>query len=276
MNDLEFNIWREWVKINLGLNLESDKKYLVEHRLNPLIQHFKLSNLTDLHREVSIGRNSLIKLAVIDAITTHETSWFRDSKPFELFQVEIFPKWISELKNGTRTQISIWSAACSTGQEPYTLAIILADLCKGDPQLISKIKIFASDVSESTLEEAKTGLYSDFAIQRGVELNIKNRWFNKKVAGWDIHDTIKKMVEFKCLNLAHPIYLSNKQDLILCRNVLIYFTPEMRLKILNDLERWMNKDGILILGASENSSGVSPKLTLKRFSSISYFEKKIT
>ena len=105
MNDLEFNIWREWVKINLGLNLESDKKYLVEHRLNPLIQHFKLSNLTDLHREVSIGRNSLIKLAVIDAITTHETSWFRDSKPFELFQVEIFPKWISELNNGTRTQI---------------------------------------------------------------------------------------------------------------------------------------------------------------------------
>jgi chemotaxis protein methyltransferase CheR len=274
MTDLEFNIWKEWVKVNLGLLLEDEKKYLVEHRLKPIALHFKLQNLTELHQEVAKNRNSMIKEAVITSITTHETSWFRDSKPFELFKTEIFPEWIKELREGKRNSIRIWSAACSTGQEPYSIAMILAELCFSDPNLLSKIQILATDVSENTVLEAQSGVFSDFAIQRGIDETLRKRWFTKEEHGWEISHKLKQMIHFKTTNLAHPIYLNNKQDLILCRNVLIYFTPDVRLKILNDMERWLNPNGIFMLGASENSEGIPSKLEKRRFSTIQYFLKK--
>lgn len=235
-----------------GLSLGENKRYLVESRLVPLAQSFGLTGIDQLVKEIRGGRVPRLKDAVIEAMTTNETSFFRDRTPFEELKQSLLPELIGARR--TSRSLRIWSAAGSTGQEPYSIAMMLAD---SFPELDSwRVEIVATDIAAAAIDRGKSGLYSTFEVQRGLPVQSLVKHFRQVGAQWEISETLRRKVRWERLNLLDDLRRLGMFDIVFCRNVLIYFTPETKATVLTRIRRQIHPDGALILGAAETAIGL--------------------
>ena len=249
----EYEAFKSFLQDACGILLGENKQYLVKSRLRRIMAENKLSTLGDLLDRVKRTGRSSLKEVVIDAMTTNETLWFRDNHPFRILQEKLLPEF-GDRKSAQ--SLRIWSAACSTGQEPYSVAMIIEEFRRQRPGRLRDVKITATDISKSVLEVARRGEYEMIAIGRGLSPERQKQFFTPAMNGsWQIRPQIKSMVEFRELNLLER-YMLGKFDIVMCRNVLIYFSAELKKDILTRIHATLNPGGYLILGASESLNGL--------------------
>ncbi|KXJ45038.1 MULTISPECIES: protein-glutamate O-methyltransferase CheR [Marinobacter] len=249
----EYEAFKTFLQDACGILLGDNKQYLVKSRLRRIMEENKLSTLGDLLDRVKRTGRSSLKEVVIDAMTTNETLWFRDNHPFRILQEKLLPEF-GDRKSAQ--SLRIWSAACSTGQEPYSVAMIIEEFRRQRPGRLRDVKITATDISKSVLEVARRGEYEMIAIGRGLSPERQKQFFTPAMNGsWQIRPQIKSMVEFRELNLLER-YMLGKFDIVMCRNVLIYFSAELKKDILTRIHATLNPGGYLILGASESLNGL--------------------
>jgi chemotaxis protein methyltransferase CheR len=252
MTEPEFEFLRTFLKARSGLSLAAEKRYLIESRLAPVCRRFELASLSDLVVRVKAGRDAEMERLVVEAMTTNETFFFRDRVPFDLFQNVLLPRFLSA--RAATKRLRIWCAAASTGQEPYSLAIILSEAAA---KLAGwKVEIVATDISTEVLEKAKAGLYSQFEVQRGLPIQMVLKYFTQVGEQWQIAPAIRSMVDYKPLNLIKDFSHLGTFDIVFCRNVLIYFSAEVKKDILTRIHATLKPGGYLILGASEALNGL--------------------
>lgn len=256
MNESDFEFLRNFLKTRSGLALPPEKRYLVESRLAPVCRSFETANLTDLVRSIRGGRNLALEDAVIEAMTTNETFFFRDKGPFDLFRDVLLPRYLTT-RSATR-HLRIWCAAASTGQEPYSLAMLLDEAAA---RLSGwKLEIVATDISTDVLSKAKAGLYNQFEVQRGLPIQLLLKHFTQVGDQWQISERIRSKVDYRPLNLIKDFAHLGAFDIIYCRNVLIYFDGPMKSNVLKRVANAMAPDGCLILGAAETVLGLTDAL----------------
>ena len=231
-----------------GISLTDEKAYLVENRLGELCRSIGLNSISALIQELRNKPGGQVKQQMVEAMTTNETSFFRDVTPFEALRMNIFPELL-ELRKASR-KLRIWSAAASTGQEAYTTAMLL-DM--NFSRLIKdwNIEILGTDLAEKVLERSRTGEYSQLEVNRGLPAQYLVAYFKKKASRWQISDQIRKLVRFEQMNLLDVPASLAPFDVIFCRNVLIYFDDQTKRKVLSVLHSKLRPDGYLMLGASE-------------------------
>ncbi|WP_138437510.1 CheR family methyltransferase [Marinobacter shengliensis] len=249
----EYEAFKTFLQDACGILLGDNKQYLVKSRLRRILEENNLNSLGELlDRLKRVGRSGLREL-VIDAMTTNETLWFRDNHPFRILQDKLLPEFA---ERNSLQPLRIWSAACSTGQEPYSVGMVVDEFRRIRPGKLRDVKITATDISKSVLEVARRGEYEMIAIGRGLSPERQKQFFTPSPnGGWQIKPQIKAMVEFKELNLLERCMLG-KFDIIMCRNVLIYFSADLKKDILTRMHGALNPGGYLILGASESLNGL--------------------
>ncbi len=244
-----------------GITLGSDKEYLVRSRLTPLLPMLGFETLSDLLKIVGPFMDNRIKNCILDAMTTNETLWFRDNYPFTALSEKVFPSLV-----GKKSPIRIWSAASSSGQEAYSIAMTATEYAYHHPKTWGNlVEIIASDISMSMLAQARLGIYDDLSLTRGLSLEKKAKFFQPyDQRHMQICQHIRQMVTFFAHNLQDNAESFGKFDVIFCRNVLIYFSPSMKEKVIQHLSQRLNPNGFLILGGSESLSGLRDKFTMIR------------
>jgi chemotaxis protein methyltransferase CheR len=255
MNQADFDYLCALVKERSGLVLTKDKAYLLENRLMPLARKRSIAGLEGLVGALKAGDQVLLG-EVVDAMTTNESFFFRDTKPFDQFKNMVLPKLLQARTE--RKALRIWSAAASTGQEPYTLAMLLKEIA---PQLAGwRVEILGTDISPTVLERARQGIYTQFEVQRGLPIQFLVKYF-KQVDnnGWQIDAGVRAMVTYREFNLLKDLTAIGPCDVVFCRNVLIYFDQETKARVLDGIARLLPKDGCLFLGGAETVLGVSSK-----------------
>jgi len=257
-----------------GIDLDKKKTYLFETRLGPLVKDSGFSTYSELYYKAKMDKS--LERNIINAITTNETSFFRDTGPFELLQHKILPDLIDKRTDKSSRllpiSLSVWSAACSTGQEVFSIAITLKELL---PDLKKyNIKLLGTDISDSVVAQASYGAFGKFEIERGLPKDKLAKYFSPNGGKWKIKDEIRSMANFKKLNLMLPFSGLGKFDIILCRNVAIYFSMEDKKKVFNKISEILKPDGYLIIGSTESLTGISPKFEPKRYLRSVYYELK--
>ncbi len=253
MNEAEFDFFVRYLHERSGILLTKDKTYLVESRLTPLVRAHGFASLAALISDLRVTNNPALGEEVVDAMTTNETFFFRDKIPFERFTDVILPDLLKA--RATEKRLRIWCAASSTGQEPYSLAMLLKERSAQLPGW--KIDIVATDLSASVIQRAKAGCYSQFEVQRGLPIQLLLRYFEQKGDVWEIAPAIRSMVQFRTLNLLRDFSALGRFDVVFCRNVLIYFDEKTRVSLLERIARMMAPDGFLTLGAAETVIGLT-------------------
>ena len=264
MRTLSDDIYKQFctfLEAQCGIVLGENKQYLVKSRLIPLMAQFKIESLADVIQQAMSNRDRQLRTMVIDAMTTNETLWFRDQYPFELLGSKLFPELLESKK-----QIKIWSAASSSGQEAYSIGMSVLEHKKIKPGLDFNVQIVGTDISDSMLDLCKAGEYDLLALSRGLSDERKRQFFVPVEGGskMQIKPEVKKMTTFKSLNLLESYSSVGKFDIIFCRNVLIYFSNDVKTKILNQFSTALNPGGYLILGASESLSALTDKFEMVR------------
>ncbi len=258
MNIDDFNLVAKILKDRSGLVLGSDKAYLLESRLNPVARKYDLAGVDDLVAMIRAGGNEKLLVDITEAMTTNESFFFRDQKPFDQFRDLVLP-YMLDHRSQAKT-LRIWCAACSSGQEPYSLAMLLKEQAAGLAGWT--IEILATDLSLEILSKAKEGVYSQFEVQRGLPVGLLVKYFKQDGERWQISDEIRSMVSFKPHNLLHQPQGLQQVDVVFCRNVLIYFDPETKTTTLDSISSVMAEDGFLFLGGAETVLGVSERFQL--------------
>ena len=253
MTPYDYEFIRKLLKQRSGLTLSAEKHYLVESRLLPVARKRGVAHLSDLVRMMKAGDNEALTADVVEAMTTNETFFFRDRIPFEHFKTFIMPSLLATRARHKR--IRIWCAAASTGQEPYSLAMMLKDMGRQIDGF--RIEIIATDISNEVLEKAKAGIYSQFEVQRGLPIQMLMKYFSQVGEMWQIGPDIRSMVQFRPLNLMSDFSRLGMFDLVVCRNVLIYFDQQTKIDVLERLNRLTAPDGFLVLGAAETVIGLT-------------------
>ena len=253
MTPIEYDYLRKLLKDRSGLVLAADKQYLVESRLLPVARKVGAGTLSELVQKLKSTGAEPLAVDVIEAMTTNETFFFRDKIPFDHFRETIMPA-LRAAREAQR-RVRIWCAACSTGQEPYSLAICLKEMSQ---QIAGwRIEIISTDISQEVLEKAKAGIYSQFEVQRGLPIQLLVKYFTQVGEMWQIAPDIRAMVQYRTLNLLQDFSQLGTFDVVFCRNVLIYFDQERKIDILGRLARVMEPDGYLVLGAAETVVGLT-------------------
>ena len=270
----EFQLFKKYIYDSSGIALEPGKEYLLETRLNSLIDKYACTTFRDLHRKSKADLSKKIEEEIIDAISTNETYFFRDKTPFELLQHKIFPDLIDKRsKNSTlKPSLRLWSAASSTGQEIYSIAMTLDGM--GISTSNYSIKLLGTDISDAAVAQASYGSYNKFEVSRGLEPQKLKKYFHETEEKWRINDQIRIMVQFKKLNLMKPFSGIGKFDIILCRNVMIYFTQEDRKKIYTNLARVLEPDGYLMIGSTESLTNVTDIFQSQRYLNSTFYQFK--
>jgi chemotaxis protein methyltransferase CheR len=240
-----------------GLVLSTDKGYLLESRLAPLARAEGFPSIEALIGAARRGGEDRLLWAITEALATHETFFFRDNTPFDLFKQEILP--VLSRARGNSSTIRIWCAACSSGQEPYSLAMLLEEERARLGGL--RFEIVATDMAPRVLEKAKAGIYSQFEVQRGLAIQRLVQHFEQQGDQWRIKPNIRAMVNFQKQNLLEPFSNLGQFDVIFCRNVLIYFDADTKKRVLSRLASQTAQDGYLIMGAAETVVGLSQDYT---------------
>ena len=256
MTDVEFDFLRSYLKTRSGLALSGEKRYLIESRLGPVCRRFNLATLHDLANALKNGRDVAMEKAVVEAMTTNETFFFRDRAPFDLFRDVLLPEAMA--RRAAQRRLRIWCAAASTGQEPYSLAMLLHEAA---PRLAGwSVDLVATDLSTEVLEKAKAGLYSHFEVQRGLPVQLLIKHFEQVGEQWRIAANLRQMVDFRPLNLLQPFDGLGTFDIVYCRNVLIYFDAATKGDVLARIGASLAPDGALLLGAAETVIGLTDRL----------------
>jgi len=242
----------DFLKRTSGLSLGSEKEYLVTSRLQPLARELGLSGISEIVQRLQTGTEPNLATAVMEAMTTNETSFFRDGIPFEELRNYMLPQLLAT-RSGYRS-LRIWSAACSTGQEPYTLAILLHEML---PDIRSwRIEIVATDIDQTVLQRASAGRYSDRELKRGLPEEYLNRYFVHDGEAYQACESLRSLITWKQLNLLKDFSGLGRFDIVFCRNVLIYFDNEDKIDIARRIHRQLASDGFLMLGAAETVIGL--------------------
>jgi len=252
VNQPDYEFLRKLLRDKSGLDLSADKQYLIESRLLPLARKAGLGSISDLVQKLRDGSAVLVN-QVVEAMTTNETFFFRDKVPFDHFREAVMPELLKARAN--RKSVRIWCAAGSTGQEPYSLAMCLREMSVALSGW--RVEIIATDLSQEVLEKSKSGLYSQFEVQRGLPIQFLVKHFKQVGELWQINPDIRAMVQHRQLNLLHDFSQLGTFDVIFCRNVLIYFDQETKINIFGRLAKLMEPDGFLVLGAAETVVGLT-------------------
>jgi chemotaxis protein methyltransferase CheR len=248
---LDYEFLRKLLKDRSGLDLSSDKQYLVESRLIPLAQRAGLSGITELVVKIKGGAAALTS-EVVEAMTTNETFFFRDKIPFDHLREAVLPALVQA--RAARRALRIWCAASSTGQEPYSIAMCVKEFAGLAGW---RVEIVATDLSQAVLEKSKSGIFSQFEVQRGLPIQMLVKYFAQTGELWQINAEIRAMVQHRQLNLLQDFSHLGTFDVIFCRNVLIYFDPDTKAAIFGRLAKMLEPDGVLALGAAESVVGIS-------------------
>ena len=260
----EMPVWSRYIQEICGIYLDDSKGYLLETRLSSLLVETGASNFSDLFQKARADASSKIRRNIIEAITTNETSFFRDTSPFDLLRNKLIPDLIDRRsKSGARIPLRIWSAACSTGQEAYSTAIVLKELL-GDLSRYD-IRILGTDISNKVVAQASYGEYGRLELERGLGPDALARHFMVSGDRWKVRDEIRAMATFRTMNLLEPFSFPSPFDIIFCRNVAIYFTEADKTRLFRNLSKYLAKDGGLIIGSTESISGLCPELEPKRY-----------
>jgi chemotaxis protein methyltransferase CheR len=271
LHDKEYVLFRDFLEQQCGIVLGDNKQYLVKSRLAPLMQRFGLATLSELVNKTLSPFERQLRSAVIDAMTTNETLWFRDTYPYELLKKQIFP----ELEKTCRT-VKIWSAASSSGQEPYSIAMTALEYQQSRPGAFSLgVHIMGTDISNTMLEHCQRAEYDGLALSRGLSPERRSKFFEDSGKGMmRVKDNVRKNVSFRHLNLLDSYTLLGKFDIIFCRNVLIYFSADVKAKIIRQFAQSLNPRGYLFLGASESLSSINADFEMIRCNPGIIYRKK--
>ena len=244
------------VRKRSGLVLGADKSYLVESRLAPIARREEFPSVDALLNSARMRPTEPLLWAITDALTTNETFFFRDKSPFEQFRDDVLPTLAASRGAGP---LRVWCAACSTGQEPYSLAMLMEEIGHRHPGLT--LDVCASDISERVLEKAQAGLYTQFEVQRGLPITHLVKYFDKVEDNWQVKPKLRQQIRWRQFNLLDDMRPLGRFDVVYCRNVLIYFDPDTRRKVLEAIAGVMAEDGFLFLGAAETVMGVTEAFT---------------
>ena len=278
-----------------GVHLEDDKLYLLDSRLGEIMRKYDLSSWNQVAEKLQAGSDKEFVNAVVDKITTHETRFFRDESIFDGLVMQIIPEWMKRNNVATGSllgsvlpvsdtagevnigvsagmssrKLSIWSAACSTGQEPYSMAMLLNEKM---PLIARMTTIYATDISEDTIRKAQDGIYSKFEIGRGLPDLYLNKYFKKLDDNkYQLSESIRSRVKFATHNLIKDVFPA-QNDIVLCRNVSIYFTEAQKKILYGNLRKALTGDGVLILGSAESLSGYIENFIIREFGLSRYYE----
>jgi len=245
----DFNYIRKLVLERSAIVLEDGKEYLVESRIGQVVETEGFDTINQLVEALRNNSNNGLQSKIIEALTTNETSFFRDAHPFETLKKVVLPELINSRANAKK--LNVWCAASSSGQEPYSMAMVIRE---NFPTLHDwKINFIASDISEKMLDRCRSGKFSQLELNRGLPASSLVKHFDKKGSTWSIKNHFREMIQFQRINLSRELPHLPKMDLIFMRNVLIYFDIEMKKKILGQLRSILQPDGFLFLGAAEST-----------------------
>ncbi len=280
----DFDLFKQLIHDLIGIALSDDKKYLIEGRLAHLLKKYELSTWKELYTllRANSTQSQVAKEELIVAITTNETSFFRDIHPFKNIEKYVFPELVQnflERRKSPRDKIKIWCAACSTGQEPYSLAILLKDFVERNkfkyPTLqYEDFSILGTDISSGVLQKCNSGQFSEIEFGRGLEEKYKKNFVHmpdEKI--WKIDDKIKSILTFKMVNLINSVQHLGSFDFILCRNVFIYFNETTKKQILEQFAKMLPPKGYLLLGSSEGIARLSDQFVPERFDTTIIYRK---
>lgn len=270
----ELKLVAQYIQSISGIYLDQSKTYLFETRLSSVAEAHGCSSYQELYNKAKKEPSKKIEKEIVDAITTNETLFFRDKGPFELLQHKILPEVIDarSSKSTIKPRIKIWSAASSTGQELYSVAIVIKELLKDNSDY--NFTLLGTDISDAAIAQASYGKYNRFEIERGLDKRNLQKYFTLFGDSWKIKDEVRAMVNFKKLNLMTPFSSLGKFDIIFCRNVAIYFTLADRKKLFTKLAANLADDGYLIIGSTESLTGVCPLFVPKRHLRSIFYQKK--
>lgn len=267
----EYDQFKLFLEQACGIVLGEGKQYLIASRLTRLLRDEGMATIAELLSAIHRNSPRHLRDSVIDAMTTNETSWFRDRSPFECLEKSVFP----EMERDGKRQCRIWSSACSSGQEPYTISITASEYTKSViTSGFNMAQIVATDISASMLLEAKRAEYDESILGRGLSAERKKQFFQASDNRWQVVDDIKRRVSFREQNLLSSYDALGKFDIIFCRNVLIYFSPERKSDILNRMAKSLNPRGYLFLGASETITGYSDAFEMVRSPQGVFYRRK--
>ncbi|MDD2271520.1 MAG: protein-glutamate O-methyltransferase CheR [Desulfuromonadaceae bacterium] len=272
MSDDEFHLLRDCIYAHCGIYFDQESKYILEKRLSSRLTDLNLSSFYDYYHFIKYNRNKEHELTdIMDVLTTNETYFFRESIQLKAFSDEVIPELIKrKIARGNRT-LRIWSAGCSTGEEPYTIAMLLSTM----PELIGwKIEIIGTDISNKVLSQARRGVYGKSSF-RATNENDLRRFFVAQDDGYKVNDSIRALVTISHLNLfdSHRLALLGKVDLVFCRNVIIYFDQAAKKRVIESFHSALYDGGFLLLGHSESLMNISTQFTLRHFKNDMIYQK---
>ncbi|BBF91665.1 CheR family methyltransferase [Blastochloris tepida] len=253
MTPLDYEYLRKFLKERSGLLLSNDKQYLIESRLLPVARKAGLASISDLVAKLKAPGAERLAVEVTEAMTTNESFFFRDKVPFDHFRDTMLPKAMA--LRAKERRLRIWCAAASTGQEPYSLAILLKEAA--DRLVGWRVEIIGTDLSNEVLEKARAGVYSQFEVQRGLPIQMLVKYFDQSGDIWQIKPEIRAMVQYRPLNLLNDFSSLGTFDIVFCRNVLIYFDQDTKIDVLKRIAKITVPEGFLVLGAAETVVGLT-------------------
>ncbi|HUI53825.1 MAG TPA: protein-glutamate O-methyltransferase CheR [Bryobacteraceae bacterium] len=262
----------EYIYSICAVALDRSKSYLIEGRLGRLVEESGCGSFTCLVQRAKSEPSRALQRRIIDAITTNETLFFRDTSPFDLLRHKIVPELIDRRARTGAARMRIWSAACSTGQEIYSIAILLKEML-GDPDRYG-FRLVGTDISDQAIMLASRAIYNATEIGRGLSESLRDRYFFPVRDGWQIRDEIRAMVSFKRQNLMGDLSPLGKFDVIFCRNVAIYFTEADKISLYRRIEQALESNGYLVIGAMESLNGLCPQFESKRHQRAVYYQVK--
>ncbi|HET8808499.1 MAG TPA: protein-glutamate O-methyltransferase CheR [Methylophaga sp.] len=262
ISQVDYEKFRLFLEQACGILLGDGKQYLIISRLTKLLRDENIASVSDLLTAIQHGSPRYLRNAVIDAMTTNETSWFRDGSPFLILEKHL----LAELDKTLKAPCRIWSSACSSGQEPYTISMLISEYLRKTPgSKLTSTQIVATDISNKMLVAARRGIYESGALDRGLSQARKQQFFTAtQEEQWEISSELKQRVQFREQNLLQSYGVLGRFDVIFCRNVLIYFSAQRKVDILQRMAQALNPGGYLFLGASETISGYSDAFDMQR------------
>ena len=270
----ELAVWSRYIHEICGISLDESKAYLLETRLGGLLRDAGAASFSELYYRAKSDLANALRRKIIDAITTNETSFFRDGAPFELVRQKLIPELVDRRrKSGARlVPIRIWSAACSTGQEAYSVGIVLKEMLGNLAGY--DIRIVGTDISDKAVAAASYGQFSRLEMERGMPPDKLTRYFTPAADQWKVRDEIRALATFRTMNLLQPFTFPAPFDIVFCRNVAIYFTEPDKVRLFQNLGRSLARDGALIIGSTESLTGLCPEFEPKRHLRSVFYQHK--
>jgi chemotaxis protein methyltransferase CheR len=269
----EWKLLAGYIHSICGVQLDEKKQYLIESRLSRLLEQTGSSSYTGLYQKARMDGTGAIERSIINAITTGETSFFRDDAPYQLLRHKILPDLIDR-RNGAasgKIRIRIWSAACSSGQEVYSIAMVLREVLGAAEKY--DIRLIGTDISPEAVQRASLGVYNSLEGSRGIDEAKLSRYFTKQDGNWKVRDEIRAMASFRTVNLLRDFSSLGQFDIIFCRNVAIYFSDRDKASLFGRMEKSLASDGYLVIGATESLAGICPQLAAKNYLRAVFYQR---